>query len=338
MPTRVGKIAPIAQEPFKVWRSRPSDLVPGSTIGRSTLPCAAAAAPRRCAQRPGALSIRRYRRRHASQRLSRAPCLHSVRGLRPACLRRLASQKSAIRRDGNGEHLRPSDAVRPARGLPAPDDEEAPHPGRRPGAALVLRRRGGTPRLQERGVASGTSGPARTASSAPSTACSGGAGRPPTAVRRPDRRGRAPLREEPDSRRMIVSAWNVADLPQMALPPCHAFFQFYVARRRSAELPALPAQRRRVPRRPVQHRELRAPHAHARPAVRPPGRRLLWTGGDCHIYQNHLEQTRRSSRATLPYPSLAPAPPAGLHLRLHFEHIQLVGYQHHPAINAPVAV
>ena len=115
------------------------------------------------------------------------------------------------------------------------------------------------------------------------------------------------LREEPDSRRIIVSAWNVAELPKMALMPCHAFFQFYVADGR-AELPALPAQRRRLPRRAVQHRELRAADAHARAAVPISSvGELVWTGGDCHIYDNHREQVETQlARDAVSVPDAAP--------------------------------
>ena len=81
------------------------------------------------------------------------------------------------------------------------------------------------------------------------------------------------IRRDPGSRRQIVSAWNPGEIGAMALPPCHLPVPD-LCRERPAQPPALPAQRRRLPRRPVQHRQLRAPDPHARPAMRPRARRL----------------------------------------------------------------
>ena len=145
------------------------------------------------------------------------------------------------------------------------------------------------------------------------------------------------LREDPDSRRMIVSAWNVAALPEMALAPCHAFFQFYVAGgrlscqlyQRSADLflgvPFNIASYALLTRMVADQVGLA------------PGE-FIWVGGDCHVYRNHVDQVREQlSRAVRPFPQLeiSPAPSLFGHT---YEDFVLHGYQPHPAIKAPVAV
>jgi thymidylate synthase len=145
------------------------------------------------------------------------------------------------------------------------------------------------------------------------------------------------LRTDPDSRRIIVSAWNVAELDAMALAPCHAFFQFYVADgrlscqlyQRSADLFL------GVPFNIASYALLT--HMVAQ-QVGLDGGDFLWTGGDCHIYDNHVEQvTEQLTRAPYPLPRLELRRAPSL-FDYTFEDVQVVGYQHHPAIKAPVAV
>ncbi len=146
------------------------------------------------------------------------------------------------------------------------------------------------------------------------------------------------LREEPDSRRIVVSAWNVADLPRMALMPCHAFFQFNVAEGR---LSCQVYQRSAdvflgVPFNIASYALLT--HMLAQQADLEPGD-LIWTGGDCHVYDNHREQVATQlARDPFPYPTLRlrRRPPSAFDYA--FEDFEVVGYQHHPAIRAPVAV
>ena len=146
------------------------------------------------------------------------------------------------------------------------------------------------------------------------------------------------LRNSPDSRRIIVSAWNVGELDKMALMPCHAFFQFYVAERRlSCQLYQRSADMfLGVPFNVACYALLT--HMLAQQCDLEPGE-LVWTGGDCHLYLNHLEQAEQQL-ARQPYPlprlELARRPPTIFDYAC--EDFGIVNYQHHPAIKAPVAV
>lgn len=146
------------------------------------------------------------------------------------------------------------------------------------------------------------------------------------------------LRNDPDSRRMIVSAWNVGEIRNMALAPCHALFQFYVAEKR---LSCQVYQRSAdiflgLPFNIASYAVLT--HLLAQQADLAVGD-LVWTGGDCHLYLNHLEQADlQLAREPLPLPRLAllrrPADVAAYR----FEDFQVIGYEPHAAIRAPVAV
>ncbi len=146
------------------------------------------------------------------------------------------------------------------------------------------------------------------------------------------------LRKDPNSRRNIVSAWNVGELEQMALAPCHAMFQFYVANGRlSCQLYQRSADVfLGVPFNIASYALLI--HMMAQQADLAPGE-LVWTGGDCHLYLNHLEQVEMQlAREPLPLPKLLiKRKPASL-FEYRFEDFELVGYQAHPAIKAPIAV
>jgi len=146
------------------------------------------------------------------------------------------------------------------------------------------------------------------------------------------------LRKTPDSRRMLVSAWNVGELSQMALLPCHALFQFHVAQGRlSCQLYQRSADVfLGVPFNIASYAlltHLVAAQCDLQPAE------FIWTGGDCHLYLNHLEQADlQLSRAPYPAPRLAlQRRPASL-FDYNAEDIEFVNYQHQAPIKAPVAV
>lgn len=146
------------------------------------------------------------------------------------------------------------------------------------------------------------------------------------------------IRTHPDSRRLIVSAWNVADIPNMALPPCHALFQFYVAEGRlSCQLYQRSADIfLGVPFNIASYALLT--HMVAQQCDLLPGD-FIWTGGDCHLYQNHFEQVETQlARAPFPYPRLEirRRPPSLFDYEL--EDFEIIDYQSHPHIKAPVAV
>jgi thymidylate synthase len=146
------------------------------------------------------------------------------------------------------------------------------------------------------------------------------------------------LRETPDSRRIILSAWNVAEIENMALPPCHCLFQFYVA---DGKLSCQLYQRScdiflGVPFNVASYALLT--HMLAQQADLAVGD-FIWTGGDCHLYLNHLEQAdEQLSREPLPLPTLAinRRPPSIFDYR--FEDFEILNYEAHPHIKAAVAV
>ncbi len=146
------------------------------------------------------------------------------------------------------------------------------------------------------------------------------------------------LKESPDSRRIIVSAWNVADVDDMALPPCHMLFQFYVA---DGKLSCQLYQRScdiflGVPFNIASYALL--VHMMAQQADLGVGD-FIWTGGDCHLYLNHLEQAdEQLAREPLPLPRLAIKRRPKSIFDYRFEDFEMLNYESHPHIAAKVAV
>ena len=146
------------------------------------------------------------------------------------------------------------------------------------------------------------------------------------------------LRDNPDSRRIIVSAWNAAELSNMALPPCHTMFQFYVAEgklscqlyQRSADtflgVPFNIASYALLTHMLAQHTDFKVGD-------------FVWTGGDCHLYLNHLEQVEEQlSRKPLALPRLAIKRRPDSIFDYRFEDFEILNYECHPHIKAAVAV
>jgi thymidylate synthase len=146
------------------------------------------------------------------------------------------------------------------------------------------------------------------------------------------------IRNEPDSRRIIVSAWNVGELEEMALAPCHALFQFHVAQGRlSCQLYQRSADVfLGVPFNIASYALLI--HMMAQQTDLSPGE-LVWTGGDCHLYKNHMMQAElQLTREPLPLPTLEIRRRPPTLFDYAFEDFELRNYQSHPPIRAPVAV
>jgi len=146
------------------------------------------------------------------------------------------------------------------------------------------------------------------------------------------------LKSNPDSRRLVVSAWNVGELPAMALAPCHALFQFYVAGgalscqlyQRSADVflgvPFNIASYALLTCMVAQQCDLTLGE-------------LVWSGGDCHLYRNHIEQAElQLTRSPLPPPQLKLRRRPATLFDYDYEDFEFMNYQFHPAIRAPIAV
>ncbi len=148
----------------------------------------------------------------------------------------------------------------------------------------------------------------------------------------------AQIKKNPDSRRLIINAWNVADLPEMALMPCHTMFQFYVA---DGKLSCQLYQRSAdvflgVPFNIASYALLTMMVAQV--CDLQPGD-FVHTFGDVHIYNNHMEQVKlQLSRTTFPLPQMKINPEVKDIFGFHFEDFTLENYQSHPGIKAPVAV
>ena len=146
------------------------------------------------------------------------------------------------------------------------------------------------------------------------------------------------LKTNPDSRRILVSAWNVGELERMALMPCHAFFQLYVA---AGRLSCQLYQRSAdiflgVPFNIASYALLT--HLFAQQCDLEAGE-FIWTGGDCHLYLNHLEQADlQLARSPLPLPQLSILRRPASIFDYQYEDFEFVNYQHHAGIRAPVAV
>lgn len=146
------------------------------------------------------------------------------------------------------------------------------------------------------------------------------------------------IRSKPDSRRHMVTAWNPAEVSKMALPPCHALFQFYVAEGRlSCQLYQRSADYfLGVPFNIASYALLT--HMFAQQCNLAPGE-FIWTGGDVHLYLNHMDQvSTQLAREPFPLPTLViKRKPASL-FEYQYEDFEIVNYQYHPSIKAPIAV